>query len=68
MVSVPQVCKLWWAVCQDIQDVHLAFIGAGTGDVLTKVVSVGWFATAGDAGGGVGGSYGDVGGGESQGG
>ena len=25
MVSVPQVCKLWRALCQDIQDVHLDF-------------------------------------------
>lgn len=25
MVSVPQVCKPWRALCQDIQDVHLDF-------------------------------------------
>jgi len=25
MVSIPQVCKLWRALCQDIQDVHLDF-------------------------------------------
>ena len=25
LVAIPQVCKLWWALCQDIQDVHLDF-------------------------------------------
>ena len=32
MVSVPQVCKLWRALCKDIQDVHLAFSWCGKKD------------------------------------
>lgn len=41
MVSVPQVCKLWRALCQDIQDVHLSFYWCG--DVhCTDQSGLGW--------------------------
>ena len=67
MVSVPQVCKLWRALCQDIQDVHLDFSWwckkDEDGDLKEKDVPVkvlaGWrqtpFMLSGEDGGSTGG-------------
>eukprot|EP00729_Bicosta_minor_P032568 gene32568-biopygen30351 len=62
MVSVPQVCKLWRAVCQDIQDVHLDFSwwrgiitppASGGGPKIPAEVFAGWRQAPLTAGGGL---------------
>ena len=64
MVSIPQVCKLWRALCQDIQDVHLDFRWWGEknswgfleGKDVPVEVLAGWGQMPFVAGGGDGGS------------
>ena len=63
-VSVPQVCKRWRALCQDIRDVHLDF--RWWGGIVPAEVLAGWRQAPFTVGGGHASGRGGGGGGGSS--